>query len=150
NDPQITCLNCYRTFINPYSPFKKNYNQYPNNDFNKWLRGVGVSILIIIIGSFIYGIVSDSDSLSTPNKHYYITKETFGATNKEVFREMYRYANDGDEIALQRLINNGQIIYLNKGTEVYLVKSDGLFRSIIRRSGSHQNLWVGAGDISRK
>ena len=105
-----------------------------------WIIGIVVVIFIILYN---FG------NSKSPTSLYNVNNTTYAATNKDNFDEMTRYINDRDEQALSSLMNNGQIITLSSGTEVYLVSTHFSY-CIIRLSGSTDNLWIITEDLTKK
>lgn len=92
---------------------------------------------------------SDSYSDSYPSSLYYVREGTFAATSKQAFDDWGLYDRHNDTQALQRLLLNGQLIYLEQGTEVYLISAKFGY-SIVREKGFDQDLWVMTGTIKQK
>ena len=146
NENFIRCLHCGSTFRNPLHN-KDNYNISESNKLTKsqrnWIIGIAIAIVLIIVG-----ILSDKDS-SSSSTLYYVNTNTYVATSKSSFDEMYRYIIDGDEQALIELIYSGEVKTLIPGTEVYLV-SPHMGYSVVRLKGSTQNLWITMEHITQK
>lgn len=117
-----------------YKP--KVYNQpqpNENNNLWKWITG-GIIVIIFIFSQF----SNDDSSTST---EYRITNETYVATSKQNFDEMFIYIADRDTYALNLMILNGQVRILQKGLKVKLVDNHFLY-SVIREQGSTQKYWI--------
>lgn len=113
-----------------------------SNNSNLWKWIIGGLIAII----FIYTQLADDD-YSNQSK-YSITSETYVATSKNNFDEMFSYIASNDTYALNLMILDGQVRILKKGMQVELVENHFSY-SVVREQGSRDNYWVVTEHIGR-
>jgi len=116
-------------YINLKNQDKSNTDSIPW----KWII-IGIIVIILIYSQF-----SNNDNSTT--SEYNITNETYAATSKENFDEMFMYIADNDKYAINLMILNGQVRILQKGLKVRLVDNHFAY-SVIREHGSTQKYWV--------
>ncbi len=115
---------------------------------------VGVKVIIFIVIIFLlYNFFSrdlskDSSQNVSNDTRLYVNTESFCTYNKNDFDEMYTYFVQNDLAALDVMRNNGQILVLPKGTEVYLVDASFGY-NVIRLQGTTQKLWIASERISK-
>ena len=130
----LSCPFCNQTFKNP---LKK----------SKTLLGCIAAIVLFLI--LLYAIGYNTDSTPSASSPYYITTDTYAATSKKTFDDIGRYSVNNDTQAIQELIYQGKIVLLTKGTKVHAVKG-GFSYHVVRKVGSHQELWVDIGTIKQE
>lgn len=112
----------------------QNKTQKPH--LTKELRNGLIAIFIIAIS--IFGIFSNNDS---DRSSYYINATTYAAKSKMDFDNLMDITSSGDVSSIYTLEQRGNIKILNKGTQVFLVKSHFSYCTI-RTKGSTQKLWI--------
>lgn len=115
------------------------------------LAWITITAIFLTIVSTIANTCGDNDSSSDsyPSSLYYVREGAFAATSKQAFDDWGLYDRHNDTQALQRLLLTGQLIYLEQGTEVYLISAKFGY-SIVREKGFDQDLWVMTGTIKQK
>jgi hypothetical protein len=159
------CPNCGGDFKNPKrksvvkkSPEKKRIEVSDNTEkrveissdgpaITKSVRN-GLVILGIIIAAVIITLISENSSTSsTPT--YIVNTDTYAATSKTVYDEMFGYISVRDQQALSILLLSGNVKLLSQGTKVY-IENAHLTYYVVRTYGSTQKLWVVSEHISEK
>lgn len=131
NEESLTCLICGTIFKNPL------YDSSINTTLLTKKQKRGIIVLVIIIILYLIG-KNDNTSYSSI---YTITEDTYAATDKQTWKDIGVYSLDNDIQAIQNLIFQGKIVFLQGGEEVYLVSSRFSY-CIVRRKGSTQKLWM--------
>ncbi len=155
------CCNCDTTFKNPH--FESNHRPKsktpaPNNSTVNEIQVKIIYISIIIfLGFVVYMVIrlnsneSKSSSYESNNQEstqsesitaFHVTQDTYAATSEDMFHEMFKYFKVNDQDAINTLVYSGDMKLLPKGTELYLLGGNGFTYSIVRESGSTQELWV--------
>lgn len=142
----IKCCNCDNTFKNPN--ISSNQKILNDTKTSNTPRGMAIAIAVIgvvwIIGSFSGSTKSTSNQQNTQSESttsYHVTQDTYAATSEENFDEMFKYFKVNDEEAIATFLNNGNMVILSKGTELYLLDYKYTY-SIVREKDSTQELWV--------
>ena len=155
NCTHLKCLSCGKNFENPY------YNTIEKEDVNfkkthytsAKKKGIPCFVQVLLFIAFVsiigYIIGDSSSDSSSGSSLYYINTDTYAATSQSAWDAMGRYSVNNDLVAINMLMSTGQIVSLNKGTEVYLEKSKFSY-NIVKLSGTSQQLWVHVEHMTRK
>ena len=69
------------------------------------------------------------------NLYTVIVEAAFAATSEANYKIMWNCITNGDKEAIQNMVLNGQVVYLYKGDQVYIVKP-GIMSCTVRKKGS--------------
>lgn len=168
HDTKIIFENIFQ--INFELPFEVNDNiNYPNNNSsnsenkqsvkNENNNNSTIKFLIIIgllIVTYFLFFYNNNDSTNHKSNYdtnndasYIIKEEAFATFNKEDFDEMYTYFVQKDTKAVESMLQEGKILVIPQGTEVFLMEAHFGY-NVVRQNGSTIKLWISSERMSKK
>ena len=115
----------------------KSSNESQLSDLQK--KGLYMLIVFTIFAIILYFALNNSDS-SSPSIAY-ISHDTYGATSKDSFDELFEFMQNNDSNGITTLLLRGDFEVLRSGTEVYKVGS-GFGYVVVKLKDYPTKYWV--------
>ena len=120
----------------------KSISSGSSNSRRNWIIG-GVIFLF-----FIYIYNENNSDYGTNGSQYVITDNTYAATSKENYDQMFEYISYNDEYAVKLMILQSQVKILEKGVNIILIENHFSY-SIVRETNSYNKFWVVSDHIGK-
>ena len=117
-------------------------------------KTIGWLIVVILVVGLLFKMASNNNDSATNKNHseatsFFTNKGFYYAISKDAMDRMDDYIFAKDGAAFNALIQDGEIVMLPEGLEVYL-ESSHLSYSVIRPRGETYKLWCATEAISKK